>query len=112
MKNNFILDSLEITVYRHEECIQLDVFSDYSQSSRKAPLYVNEKHFTKELEYLWKSIKTKKLLMANISFGTIDWYSDETDHYEVPSFLIKRPRSRLIPRTAMMAIMEKTSKSY
>lgn len=94
MKKNFVLDSLEISVYRYEECIQLDVVSDYSQSSRKSQLFVNENHFTQELEYLWKSIKTKKLLMANISFGEIDWYTDETDHYEVPSFLIKRGLKR------------------
>jgi hypothetical protein len=90
MKSNFQLDTLSISLSRQKDKIVMFISSDYAQSSRKSALYVNEKSLATNVQNLWKSIKTKKLLAMSASFGEIDWYSDETNVYYVPNFQIKR----------------------
>lgn len=92
MKNNFVSDYLSVNVSRmsNDEKIQVEISSDYSGSDHKSQLYVNEKSIATELERFWKSIKTKKLLFLNVSFGEIDHYDDECNIYYTPSVTIKR----------------------
>ena len=91
MRNLFTEEELSINVARRQENkIALTISSDYSGSSRKSELYVNEERLATMLESFWKGIKTKKLLLANVSFSEIDWYDDMCDVYETPSITIKR----------------------
>jgi hypothetical protein len=91
MRNLFTEEELSINVARRQENkIALTISSDYSGSSRKSELYVNEERLATMLESFWKGIKTKKLLLANVSFSEIDWYDDEVDVYETPNITIKR----------------------
>ena len=91
MKNLFTSECLSIEVERRQENkITLTISSDYSGSSRKSELYVNEERLATALESFWKGIKTKKLFLANVSFSEIDWYDDMCDVYETPSITIKR----------------------
>ena len=91
MKNLFTSECLSIQVARRQENkITLTISSDYSGSSRKSELYVNEERLATALESFWKGIKTKKLFLANVSFSEIDWYDDMCDVYETPSITIKR----------------------
>lgn len=103
MKSKFNLDTLYISLSRSRETneIVMSIESDYAQSPRKQALYVNEKSFALDLERLWKSIKTKKLLSMSAGFGEIDWYTEYTDMYEVPYFKIKRglKKVRILERT-------------
>jgi hypothetical protein len=91
MKNLFTRECLTISVARRQENkIALTISSDYSGSDRKSQLYVNEERLATMLESFWKGIKTKKLLLANVSFSEIDWYDDMCDVYDTPSITIKR----------------------
>jgi hypothetical protein len=91
MRNLFTRECLTIQVARRQENkIALTISSDYSGSDRKSQLYVNEQRLATEVESFWKGIKTKKLLLANVSFSEIDWYDDMCDVYETPSITIKR----------------------
>lgn len=91
MKNLFTNEELSINVARRQENkISVTISSDYSGSDRKSQLYVNEERLATALEFFWKGIKTKKLLLANVSFSEIDWYDDMCDVYETPSITIKR----------------------
>ncbi len=91
MRNLFTTEDLSINVARRQENkIALTISSDYSGSDRKSQLYVNEERLATMLESFWKGIKTKKLLLANVSFSEIDWYDDMCDVYETPSITIKR----------------------
>lgn len=91
MKNLFTKDCLEIGTSRLSDgTIKLEVSSDYSGSSRKSQLYVNEERIAKAVEEFWKGTKTKKLLKLQVSFDEIDWYDDEVDVYETPRFNIQR----------------------
>ncbi len=91
MKNLFTSECLSIEVARrHDNKITLTISSDYSGSSRKSELYVNEQRLALSVESFWKSIKTKKLLWLNVSFNEIDWYDDEVDVYDTPSVTIQR----------------------
>ena len=87
----FTQECLQISVSRtNQNAIYLRIGSDYSGSSRKSRLYVNEERLAKDVEDFWKSIKTKKLKKMNVSFSEIDWYDDMTDMYETPSIHIER----------------------
>jgi hypothetical protein len=91
MINLFTTECLSIQVGRRQENrIGVSISSDYSGSDRKSQLYVNEERLANQLESFWKGIKTKKLLLANVSFSEIDWYDDMCDVYETPSITIKR----------------------
>jgi hypothetical protein len=92
MKNNFVPRGLHIGVNRDSETKELVLWinSDYSRSNHKGRLYVDAKRLASEVESLWKSIKTKKLLRMSVSFDEIDWYDDMTDIYETPKVTIKR----------------------
>jgi hypothetical protein len=91
MKNLFTSECLSIQVARRQENkITLTISSDYSGSSRKSELYVNEERLATALESFWKGIKTKKLFLVNVAFSEIDWYDDMCDVYETPSITIKR----------------------
>jgi len=91
MRNLFTRECLTIQVARRlENKIALTISSDYSGSDRKSQLYVNEQRLATEVESFWKGIKTKKLLLANVSFSEIDWYDDMCDVYDTPSITIKR----------------------
>jgi len=95
IKNLFTKESLSVSVNRlNENKIRLCISSDYSGSSRKSQLYVNEKRIAEEVENFWKSIKTKKLLSMSVSFSEIDWYDDMTDIYETPIVRIERGLKR------------------
>lgn len=89
MEKNF-KKGLSIGIDRKEDNkIQINISSEYSRSSHKAPLYVSKK-FEDEVLTLWKSIATKKLLSLDVSFSEIDYYDNMTDMYEVPCFHIER----------------------
>lgn len=91
MRSLFTNECLQIGTSRMSDGnIKLEISSDYSGSSRKSQLYVNEERIAKRVEDFWKSIKTKKLLKLQVSFDEIDWYDDEVDVYETPRFNIQR----------------------
>ena len=95
LKSIFTKESLSVSVSRMQENkIRLSIYSDYSGSSRKSPLYVNEERLAKYVEDFWKSIKTKKLQSMSVSFDMIDWYDDMTDMYETPIIRIQRGLKR------------------
>lgn len=102
MRNYFTKDCLEISVERRadENKLVLHMSSDFS-GSHKSQLYVNEKRLAEELERLWKSIKTKKLLKLSSYFDEIDWYDDEVDVYTTPIARIERglKKARLFEKT-------------
>ena len=91
LKNLFTKESLSVSVNRmQEDKIRLCISSDFSGSSRKSQLYVNEERLSVDVESFWKGIKTKKLLGMSVSFSEIDWYDDMTDMYETPIIRIQR----------------------
>jgi hypothetical protein len=91
MRNLFTSECLQVGTSRLSDGnIKLEISSDFSGSDRKSQLYVNEERIAKRVEDFWKSIKTKKLLKLHVSFDEIDWYDDEVDVYETPSFNIQR----------------------
>ena len=92
MRNYFTKESLTISVERlsTDNQLRLSISSDFSNSSRKSQLYINEKRLAEDVASLWKSIKTKKLLRLSVGFGEIDWYDNMTDIYEVPYSVIER----------------------
>ena len=95
MKENFTKSCLEINLSRNSDnTISVEVGSDYSRSSRKSQLYVNEDALRSQVEQFWKSIKTKKLLSMRVNFEEIDWYDDEVDVYETPIIKIERGLKR------------------
>ena len=91
MRNLFTNECLQIGTSRLSDgTIKLEISSDFSGSSRKSQLYVNEERIAKQIEDFWKGTKTKKLLKLQVSFDEIDWYDDEVDVYETPRFNIQR----------------------
>lgn len=92
MRNYFVRDYLSISVERlsTDNQLRLSISSDFTGSSRKSQLYLNEKRLAGDVESLWKSIKTKKLLKLSVGFGEIDYYDNMTDMYEVPYATIER----------------------
>lgn len=91
MKENFRPDTIEIYANRTTSNeIVLQISSDYSRSEHKGRLYVNESYLATDVERFWKSIKTKKLLKLNVSFGEIDWYDNMTNIYQTPIVHIER----------------------
>ena len=95
MRNLFTNECLQIGTSRMSDGnIKLEISSDYSGSSRKSQLYVNEERLGKAVEDFWKGIKTKKLQKMQLSFSEIDWYDDEVDVYETPRFNIQRGLKR------------------
>lgn len=91
IQSNFSANSLHLTVLKDKEGnVKLFISSDYSRSARKSALYVNEEVLARDVESLWKSIRTKKLLALNVSFGEIDYYDNMTDVYQTPEVSIKR----------------------
>ena len=91
MRNLFTKECLSIQVGRtNENNIVVSISSDYSGSSRKSELHVNENRLAEAVESFWKSTKTKKLLKMSVSFNEIDWYDDEVDVYETPIVHIER----------------------
>ena len=60
MKNLFTNQCLSVSVNRlQEDKIRLCISSDFSGSSRKSQLYVNEGRVSAEVESFWKNTKTK-----------------------------------------------------
>lgn len=95
LKNLFTKESLSVSVSRmQEDKIRVSIASDFSGSSRKSQLYVNEERLSADVESFWKSIKTKKLLSMLVSFDEIDWYDDMTDMYDTPVIRIARGLKR------------------
>lgn len=100
MYRNFTEDCLEIKVERNTmrdgsgSFLILVIESDYAGGCHKSQLYVDGDRLAKQLEEVWKSIKTKKLLYLNAFFAEIDHYDDETDIYYTPSVFIKRGLKR------------------
>lgn len=92
LNNLFTQDELSVSVNRlnQDNKIRLSISSDFSGSSRKSQLYVNEKRVAEDVESFWKGIKTKKLLAMSVSFSEIDWYDDMTNMYETPIVRIER----------------------
>ena len=84
MRNLFTKECFNIEVFTQDEKIRVYISSDYSGSSRKSQLYVNEERLQQEVESFWKSTKTKKLNQMLVSFDEIDYYDDEVDVYETP----------------------------
>ena len=95
IRNIFTKESLSVSVSRmQEDKIRLSISSDFSGSSRKSRLYINEERLAKNVEDFWKSIKTKKLTSMMVSFDEIDWYDDMTDMYDTPIIRIQRGLKR------------------
>jgi hypothetical protein len=95
MYRNFTNDCLSITAERGKENkIILTISSDWAGGCHKSQLHVDEKRMGLQLEEVWKSIKTKKLLRLRASFGEIDYYDDETDMYETPIVYMERGLKR------------------
>lgn len=92
IKNNFISNGLSIRVARDRNTndLNIGISSEYSGTEHKGQLYVQAKILARQVEDLWKSIKTKKLLSMRVCFDEIDWYDDMTDVYETPAVSIKR----------------------
>ena len=90
MRNLFTRECFNIRVTTKDETIRVYVSSDYSGSSRKSQLYVNEERLQQEVELFWKGTKTKKLKEMLVSFDEIDWYDDEVDVYETPRVSMSR----------------------
>jgi len=97
MKTLFTKQGLDISVNKRFDTkhIELSISSDYSDSSRKSQLFVNEQHIGRTIEDFWKSLKTKKRLRMSASFDEIDWYDNMTDMYETPTFSIGRGLKRV-----------------
>jgi hypothetical protein len=97
MYRNFTNDCLSISVERTstENKLILRISSDYAGSCRKSQLYVDEKRLGQQLEEVWKSIKTKKLLRLRASFGECDHYDDMTDIYTTPIVYMERGLKRV-----------------
>lgn len=95
MYRNFSNDCLEIKVERHvENRLVLTMSSDWAGGCHKSQLHVDEKRLGLQLEEVWKSIKTKKLLRLRASFGAIDHYDDETNMYDTPIVFMQRGLKR------------------
>ena len=93
MYRNFTEDCLEIKVERasaREPKLILSISSDYAGHAHKQALYVDGDRLAKQLEEVWKSIKTKKLLKISAFFNEIDYYDNETDIYYTPSVRMER----------------------
>ena len=67
--------------------IRIEIEGDFVGSSRKSRLFVNESLVSKNIDALWKSIKTTKKLGLYVQFDHIDLY-DNCDSYNVPNFTI------------------------
>jgi len=96
MKQNFTKECLEIFIERKSDDQRMIVClsSDFSGSDRKSKLYVNEKRLAENVEYFWKSIKTKKLLRMNVHFSELDYYDNMIDIYTTPKVSIERGLKR------------------
>lgn len=95
MRNLFTNECLNIHTRRLSDgTIKLEISSDFSGSSRKSELRVNEEKIATEVEVFWKSIKTKKLQKLRVFFDEIDYYDDEVDVYETPIISIERGLKR------------------
>ena len=95
MRNLFTSECLQVGTSRLSDgTIKLEISSDYSGSSRKSQLYINEERLSKAVEDFWKSIKTKKLQKLKVYFDEIDWYDDEVDVYSTPVVGIQRGLKR------------------
>lgn len=96
LNNLFTQEELSVSVNRlnQDNKIRLSISSDFSGSSRKSQLYVNEERLSADVESFWKSIKTKKLESMLVSFDEIDWYDDMTDMYDTPIVRIARGLKR------------------
>lgn len=91
MKRLFTTDCLHIGLARmNDEKIRLDINSDFSGSSRKSRLWVDEKRLATEVEDTWRSIKTRKLQDFRLYFDEIDYYDNMTDVYETPVISMSR----------------------
>jgi hypothetical protein len=99
MNKNFRNDSLQISLKRYETTtvnkLVLTIDSDYSGSERKSQLYVDEKRLSEQVEKVWRSIKTKKLLSINLYFDEIDWYDSMTNIYHTPVIKIERGMKKI-----------------
>ena len=81
-------DYFSITVKRtSSNDIRIEIEGDFVGSSRKSRLFVNESLVSKNIDALWKSIKTTKKLGLYVQFDHIDHY-DNCNDYEVPNFTI------------------------
>lgn len=96
MQKYFKPDYLRIILQREKPSMDgsvkfhLHFEADYNGSVRKSSLWINEDRFANDVENLWKSIKTKKMLSVKASFDEIDWYDDMTDVYDTPIASMKR----------------------
>lgn len=96
MYRNFTNECLSISAERgSENKIILSISSDYAGSCRKSQLYVDEKRLGQQLEEVWKSIKTKKLLRLRAFFGECDHYDDMTNMYTTPIVYMERGLKRV-----------------
>jgi hypothetical protein len=97
MKQYFTGNCLQIYVRRSKDNqIIMGISSDYSGSSRKSRLWVNEKSFAENVLTFWRNINTKKLLYIRVGFDEIDYYDSMTDMYEVPTFSMKRGLRKVV----------------
>jgi hypothetical protein len=96
IRNHFTADCLEIFIERKsdDQRMVVCISSDFSGYCHKQQLHVNEKQLATDLEDLWKSIKTKKLMRMNAHFTEIDHYDDMTDIYTTPRVSIERGLKR------------------
>jgi hypothetical protein len=94
MRSYFTADCLGITVSRRADGgLNLEISSD-TGLCHKSQLYVNEKRLAEEVERLWKSVKTKKLLNLSVGYSEEDYYDNMTNIYTTPSVNIGRGLKR------------------
>lgn len=83
-----IVDYFSINVRRtSSNDIRIEIEGDFVGSSIKSRLFVNESLVSKNIDALWKSIKTTKKLGLYVQFDHIDYY-DNCNDYKVPNFTI------------------------
>lgn len=92
MRRNFLSSGLNVNLSRFgkDSQLTLNINSDCSYSNHKGKINPKKEVLATEVENLWKSIKTKKLLSLQTWFDEIDWYDDMTDVYTTPVVKIER----------------------
>lgn len=68
----------------------LSIEGEYINSSRKSQLYTSEQALCNQLTTFWKSLKTKLVTEAVLSFNEIDYYDNMTDVYYTPVIGLRR----------------------
>lgn len=87
-------DTLMVSVNKHSNGnMYVLINADSTLSERKSRLYLRggmEDRIKKDLEVLWKGIKTTKKQSVALWFAGIDWYEDTDDSYVLPVISVRK----------------------